>query len=1249
MESSFFEYRDATGVDDSDTEIIDDSLLEQSVISKKKSAFKNHTVYIAESEESQSEGKSDEDALQHRFSSKSITRRSSALAPTLISSSDDDRSKKGSIRRQSDASNKLVVSSSDEAEMSPELMPRRRPTKTPKRSSDSFIGRKTRKRMILIDSDTENSIVIEHNRNTKHPCHMDTPAKITGKDLVLDKGERDKSVVSDGGANSSEVASDSDEEESNDSKTDAIDDNDSGEEIDEEKTNISSVKSTVSHKEEDGVVGDSENDESSDEGRSSAAKSSEDNCDEFDEDQMVMSRATRMSIMGFVPKETPSDDSDFIQSDDNSSRPNSANSLADEAELHATVQATLNVDGNDKDDSRLTCSPITSPLKDVTNKLDSPFKNEHKPLGDKVENDVCDLTQNVSFDVYDLTGSRRDSMRSKVLAKMSGDQRFKENVIDDDVTIIDAQPEVIALSSDDDDAKEEKKSPKVKKSPGKADKQEPRRVSSDMKQYLLPPSYPNRVVYVTKRVRESELAKLQGLQQDLLNVRNILENMDVDTLPDGGVKLIERLTALEQDVRRQGDKVASMLVEPDNPTTEDIAKDGFGNAEEKGLSWEDLQKASNEVQPRMFGKQALATHMAERGLMLERLRDLHVALASRPPESRLAAPPLALRTPLMPHQLHALAWLRWRETQRPPGGILADDMGLGKTITMIALIAGDKESEADDEDDENDEPSGKSNSRLVRGGTLVVCPASLMQQWAEEVSRHCQPHRLSVCQHHGAARSAQPHRLAAHDLVLTTYNILLRDVEKKGPLCRVRWRRTILDEAHAVRNHKSATAGAVLPAALPARRRWALTGTPLHNKDLDLFALLRYLGCSPFDDLTMWKKWIDNKSLGGQERLSTIMRCIMLRRTKAQLQERGQLACLPSRDLHERQVTLTKEEMQVYQKLLVFSKTLFAQFLHQRAEKRADAMGPLAAGKDSAYAEMHKKMVKLQGAKPVKSHEILVLLLRLRQVCCHCGLIASMLSDEDAPSEELDAESAENDLLDELNKLVLEDKKGSKRKSGGRAEEGGEGGEEGEGAGEGSTAAEAVRSVLARNNPVFQLERPSSKIQAVMDCLNQNVLSRPGEKAVVVSQWTGVLRLVERELARAGVRSVALSGAVAVAARAALVAALNDAASPVRVMLLSLTAGGVGLNLCGASHLLLLDPHWNPQLEQQAQDRVYRVGQQRPVHIYRFMCLDTVEQSIRQLQRAKLEMADNVLTGARHNNASKLSIEDLKMLFNMGQ
>lgn len=101
-----------------------------------------------------------------------------------------------------------------------------------------------------------------------------------------------------------------------------------------------------------------------------------------------------------------------------------------------------------------------------------------------------------------------------------------------------------------------------------------------------------------------------------------------------------------------------------------------------------------------------------------------------------------------------------------------------------------------------------------------------------------------------------------------------------------------------------------------------------------------------------------------------------------------------------------------------------------------------------------------------------------------------------------------------------------------------------------------------------------------------------------------------------------------------------------QVMLLSLTAGGVGLNLIGGNHLFLIDLHWNPQLEMQAQDRIYRVGQRKDVNIYKFMAVGTIEERIKNLQENKLAIADSMLTGNKIQS-SKLTLSDLKMLFNM--
>jgi len=238
-------------------------------------------------------------------------------------------------------------------------------------------------------------------------------------------------------------------------------------------------------------------------------------------------------------------------------------------------------------------------------------------------------------------------------------------------------------------------------------------------------------------------------------------------------------------------------------------------------------------------------------------------------------------------------------------------------------------------------------------------------------------------------------QLSTYDMVVTTYNLVARDDKDKGALYGVNWRRIILDEAHVVRNHKAQSSVAV--SDLRGKFRWALTGTPIQNKELDVFALLKFLRCSPFDDLATWKLWIDNKSSDGQERLNLLMKSLMLRRTKAQLQLNGKLNSLPNKEIRLMEISLDTDEMNVYQRVMTYSRTLFAQFLFQRAEKDSDTNFIKDSHKptynqikdpNGAYYKMHEKFSRMAGqSKEVKSHEILVLLLRLRQICCHPGLI----------------------------------------------------------------------------------------------------------------------------------------------------------------------------------------------------------------------------------------------------------------------
>uniref|UniRef100_A0A1I7SZ69 Helicase C-terminal domain-containing protein n=1 Tax=Caenorhabditis tropicalis TaxID=1561998 RepID=A0A1I7SZ69_9PELO len=100
-------------------------------------------------------------------------------------------------------------------------------------------------------------------------------------------------------------------------------------------------------------------------------------------------------------------------------------------------------------------------------------------------------------------------------------------------------------------------------------------------------------------------------------------------------------------------------------------------------------------------------------------------------------------------------------------------------------------------------------------------------------------------------------------------------------------------------------------------------------------------------------------------------------------------------------------------------------------------------------------------------------------------------------------------------------------------------------------------------------------------------------------------------------------------------------------MLLSLTAGGVGLNLTGGNHLIMVDLHWNPALEQQACDRIYRMGQKKEVFIHRLIVKGTVEQRVLELQEKKTALAASILDGTATRKMNKLTTADIRTLFGL--
>ena len=159
--------------------------------------------------------------------------------------------------------------------------------------------------------------------------------------------------------------------------------------------------------------------------------------------------------------------------------------------------------------------------------------------------------------------------------------------------------------------------------------------------------------------------------------------------------------------------------------------------------------------------------------------------------------------------------------------------------------------------------------------------------------------------------------------------------------------------------------------------------------------------------------------------------------------------------------------------------------------------------------------------------------------------------------------------------------------------------------------------------------RRSSKVEALIDALE--TAAAEGHKALVFSQWTSLLDLIEPALARAELPFTRLDGSTR--DRAGVVARFQAAGGP-PVMLVSLKAGGSGLNLTAADHVFLCDPWWNPAVEAQAADRTHRIGQERPVFVYRLVATNTVEERILALQDSKRALMDAALGDARRRGLS---------------
>ena len=468
--------------------------------------------------------------------------------------------------------------------------------------------------------------------------------------------------------------------------------------------------------------------------------------------------------------------------------------------------------------------------------------------------------------------------------------------------------------------------------------------------------------------------------------------------------------------------------------------------------------------------------------------------------------PDSLDADLRPYQTEGFKFLAYLATNGF-GGILADDMGLGKTVQSIAYILWLRDAAI----------ASKSKTPA-----LVVCPKSVLDVWAMETTKFAKHLNVQVLRSRDEF-DEQNIKKNVDVLVLNYAQLRVCSEELKT----VRWNVVVLDEGQQIKNPDSKAAKGARE--LEAQNRLVLTGTPIENRLMDMWSLMAFAMPGVLGSRAYFKKRFDKrKDPMSQSRLAARLRPFLLRRTKLQV----------AKDLPPR----TEEE--------VYSKMEGIQFEMYKAELK----------------RIQKALLGLDSDEAVKKNSFAILqgLMRLRQICCHPGLI----------------------------------------------------------------------------DPKY-LKEESSKLTSLFYLLDQ--LREEGHKVLVFSQFVSMLEIIKSQLEVDSRPFNYLTGQTK--DRRGEIEKFQTTKDP-SVFLLSLKAGGAGLNLTSASYVVLYDPWWNPAVENQAIDRTHRIGQKNKVIAYRLLTRDSVEEKIRVLQHQKTALVTNVL--GDEGFASNLGVDDLQFILSHG-
>ena len=506
----------------------------------------------------------------------------------------------------------------------------------------------------------------------------------------------------------------------------------------------------------------------------------------------------------------------------------------------------------------------------------------------------------------------------------------------------------------------------------------------------------------------------------------------------------------------------------------------------------------------------------------------------RPNLNREYPVPAGLRATLRPYQVEGYRWLTFLYEHRM-GGILADDMGLGKTVQALALLAHAIEEHRAAAPVEPFAPF------------LVVAPTSVITNWAAEAERFLPEAKVVTITETTAGKTPLAERVAGAHLVLTSYTLLRMDEEAYTGYARTLgrtvddstgeqsapegWGALLLDEAQFVKN--TGTRAWSIARAMPARTKIAMTGTPLENNLMELWALLAIVADGLFPSARAFRDLYARPAESGEDpahaaattaRLRRRIRPLMLRRTKELV-----AAELPA-----------KNDVRVNLPLAPGHRRIYDTHLQRERQKVLGLLEDMDKNRFTIF-------------------QSLTLLRRL-------ALDAALID----PEAYAGVSSVKRDYL----------------------------------------------------------------VQQLPDLLEK------GHRVLVFSQFTGYLKSISARLAEEGIGHLYLDGSTR--NRAEVIEAFTSGQEP--VFLISLKAGGFGLNLTEADHVFIMDPWWNPAAEQQAVDRIHRIGQDKEVHVYRLVAEGTIEEKVMQLKESKAALFDAVVGEGEFASAA-VTAEDVRELF----